>query len=231
MSLRAQRVLRRCQTIVGYRAYLALLGNLTEGKELIHGAMGQEMARARRALEETLSGKEVALVSGGDPGVYGMAGPVLEVMREEGIEVELEIVPGVSAFNACAALLGAPLMNDFVVISLSDLLTPWPVIARRLELAAQADLVTVLYNPSSSKRFPRLREAHQILLRHRPSQTWVGIVRNACRRGETLAIIHLENLPEQKIDMHTTVIVGNSTTFAHQGYLVTPRGYMPHTKG
>ena len=225
MTQRALRVLRRCDTVIGYKGYLDLLGGLVDGKKLVPGGMGQELERARWAIDEALAGKEVALVSGGDPGVYGMAGPVLEVLREQGMTLDLEIVPGVSAFNACAARLGAPLMNDFAVISLSDLLTPWPVIFRRLELAAQADLVIVLYNPSSSKRLPRLQEAHQLLLRYRPPHTWVGIVRDAFRQAETVVITRLENLMEQTIDMHSTVIVGNSTTVTHQGYLVTPRGY------
>jgi precorrin-3B C17-methyltransferase len=225
ISPRARRAIEACDIIIGYRTYLKLLGDLAEGKQIVPFGMGQEMARARRAIQEALSGKQVALVSSGDPGIYGMAGPVLEVLQSEGVSLDLEIIPGITAFSASAAGLGAPLMNDFAVISLSDLLTPWEVIKGRLEAAAQGDFVVVLYNPRSKKRGQHIQEARRILLKHRSPQTWVGIVRRAGREGEEVLMADLASMPEEKIDMQTTVIIGNSTTFVYQGRMVTPRGY------
>ncbi|MFQ5826326.1 MAG: precorrin-3B C(17)-methyltransferase [Dehalococcoidia bacterium] len=225
MSPRARKAIEACDTILGYRTYIKLLGGLVEGKRVVPSGMGQEMARAKRAIQEALSGKQVALVSSGDPGIYGMAGPVLEVLLTEGISLDLQIIPGIPAFSASAASLGAPLMNDFAVISLSDLLTPWEVIERRLEAAAQGDFVVVLYNPRSKKRSQQIQKARRILLKHRSPQTWVGIVRRAGREEEEVLMADLASMPEEKIDMQTTVIIGNSTTFVHLGRMVTPRGY------
>jgi precorrin-3B C17-methyltransferase len=225
MSLRALKAIEASDTVLGYRTYIKLLGSQLGGKEVIAFSMRQEMARARRAVQEALSGKQVVLVSSGDPGIYGMAGPVLEVLRRENIALDLEIIPGITAFSACSASLGAPLMNDFAVISLSDLLTPWETIKRRLEAAAQGDFVIILYNPGSTRRRAQIGEACQILLRYRSPQTWVGIVRGAGREGGEVLVGDLASLPDEKVDMQTTVIIGNSTTFVHQGRMVTPRGY------
>jgi precorrin-3B C17-methyltransferase len=154
-----------------------------------------------------------------------MAGPVLEVLRRDGIVLDLEIVPGIPALSSCNASLGAPLMNDFAVISLSDLLTSPEVIMERLEAAARGDFVVVLYNPRSTKRSRLLREARRVLLKYRSPRTWVGIVKNAGREGEEVFIADLASLPEAEIDMQTTVIVGNSSTLVLEGRMVTPRGY------
>ena len=225
MSPRAQRAIEACDIIIGYNTYVKFIGGLVEGKQVVPFGMGQELARARRAIEEALSGKRVALISSGDPGIYGMAGPVLEVLRRDGIVLDLEIVPGIPALSSCNASLGAPLMNDFAVISLSDLLTSPEVIMERLEAAARGDFVVVLYNPRSTKRSRLLREARRVLLKYRSPRTWVGIVKNAGREGEEVFIADLASLPEAEIDMQTTVIVGNSSTLVLEGRMVTPRGY------
>lgn len=211
--------------MVGYTPYLERLGPLGEGKEVIASGMTQEVSRAEQAVAAALSGKRVAVVSSGDPGIYGMAGPVLEVMRLLQAEVEVSVVPGVTALSAAAACLGAPLMNDFAVISLSDLLTPWETIRRRLEAVALADFVIVLYNPASRRRRRGLVDCHEILLRHRGADAPVGIVKNALGPGEETSIATVRTMLEHPIDMHTTVIVGNSQTYPWHGRLITPRGY------
>ena len=221
----AQQALDDSQVIVGYAPYLERLGALAEGKELISSGMTQEVSRAEQAIAAALSGKRVSVVSSGDAGIYGMAGLVLELMCRRGVELEVAVVPGVPALCAAAACLGAPLMHDFAVISLSDLLTPWEVIQRRLEAAAAADFVIVLYNPSSRTRRRGLRDCRDILLRYRRADTPVGIVRNALREGQEVTLATLETMLEHRIDMLTTVIVGSSTTFVCQGRMITPRGY------
>jgi precorrin-3B C17-methyltransferase len=229
LTPQARAALAKSRVVVGYRTYLELIRPLLEGKELLASGMMQEVPRAAAAVERAAAGDTVALVSGGDPGVYGMAGLVHELLRardwrrDAGIEVE--VVPGVMALNAAAALLGAPLMHDFAAISLSDLLTPWELIARRIELAAQADLVIGLYNPRSSRRADRLAEARGILLRHRAPETPVGVVRAAYREGQRVVVTDLLQLLEQEVDMQSIVLVGNSQTFTFEGAMVTPRGY------
>ncbi len=229
LTPQARAALAESQVIAGYRTYLELIRPLLEGKEILASGMMQEVARVKAAVERAASGETVALVSSGDPGIYGMAGLVYELLRERGWQrdagPEVEVVPGVPALNAAAALLGAPLMNDFAAISLSDLLTPWPVIARRIDLAAQADFVIGLYNPRSTRRTDQLAEAREILLRHRAPQTPAGIVRNGYREGQRVVVTDLQHLPEQEVDMLSIVLVGNSATFAFDGTMVTPRGY------
>ena len=210
--------------VVGYATYLELIPQLLVGKEVVSSGMMKEVERCRQALELASGGQTVALVSSGDAGVYGMAGLALELAEDS--TVEIEIVPGISAVQAAAARLGAPLMHDFAVISLSDLLTPWELIRRRLLAAAAADFVVALYNPKSKGRLTQLEEARQILLRHRPVQTPVGIVRNACRSGESVVVTDLAGLAEQAVDMLSLVIVGNSATrLDGRGRMLTPRGY------
>lgn len=221
---RARAALLAAEVIIGYDTYLGLLSDeILAGKEVFRSGMHKEVERCRLAVELARSGKKVAVVSSGDPGVYGMSGPVLEVLGEA--ELDVEIVPGVTAATAAAAFLGAPLNNDFAVVSLSDLLTPWPVIERRLAAAAAGDYVTVLYNPKSKKRREQFAKAVEIFLRHRKGETPAGIVRNAGRPGEEVIVTTLRELPEQPVDMLTTVIIGNSQTFTVNGRLVTPRGY------
>ena len=214
------------EVVVGYRTYLELIPELLVGKEVVSSGMMKEVERCREALRLAAAGRQVALVSSGDAGIYGMAGLALELQPTEAPDIAVEVVPGVSAVQAAAARLGAPLMHDFAVVSLSDLLTPWALIRRRLEAAAAADFVVALYNPKSRGRTTQLGEAAAILLRHRGPATPVGIVRNACRDDETVTVIDLAGLAAAEVDMLSLVIVGNSQTLVDaRGRMVTPRGY------
>lgn len=212
---------------MGYRVYLQLLDELLTGKEIISSGMTQEISRARMAIEKALGGSHVCLVSSGDAGIYGMAGVILELLEEkEAGKIRIEIIPGITAASSCASLLGAPLMNDFAAISLSDLLTDLEIIEKRIEAACQGDFVIVFYNPKSKKRVKPLETAWQILMKHRSLQTPVGIVRNAGRSDQEVTIISLGEMATLKrIDMGTTVIVGNSKTYTKGKYMITPRGY------
>jgi len=226
MTPKAKQAIERADVIVGYATYVKLIESLIKpDAEVISGHMGREVERARTAVTHALENKQVVVISSGDAGVYGMAGVVLEVAAVENAEVPIEIVPGVTAATAAAAKLGAPLVSDFAVISLSDLLTPWNVIEKRLEAAAEADFVIVLYNPQSPGRTEPLARAHEILLRHRSPETPVGIVRLAGRYGEETAVTTLKAMVDAEINMVTTVIVGNSTTYIVDKRIVTPRGY------
>lgn len=189
--------------------------------------MREEVARARVAVGYALSGKRVAVVSSGDAGIYGMAGLVLEVLLETGEHerVEFEVVPGITAASAAAALLGAPLMHDFAVISLSDLLTPWDVILRRIEAAAWGDFVIVFYNPKSRHRVNQIAEAREVILRYRDPATPVGIVTDAARAGQKVILSDLAGFQKEEINMHSIVLIGNSRSYIREGRLVTPRGY------
>jgi adenosylcobyric acid synthase len=221
----ARAAIAAAEVVAGYQTYLDLIPELLAGKELLASGMRQEVERCRQALERAAAGAVVALVSGGDAGIYGMAGLALELAAE--LPVEVEIIPGVSALQAAAARLGAPLMHDFAVISLSDLLTPWDTITRRLEAAAAADFVVVLYNPKSSSRTTQIETAQAILLRQRDGATPIGIVRHACRIGEAVTVTTLREFTAFPIDMFSLVIVGNAATYVDgQGRMVTPRGYV-----
>jgi precorrin-3B C17-methyltransferase len=187
--------------------------------------MGKEVERAKIALQKALENHTVVMVSSGDPGVYGMAGIVLEVVANEKADVPVEIVPGVTAATAAASILGAPLVSDFAVISLSDLLTPWEKIEKKLEAASSADFSIVLYNPKSEGRIEPLTKAYEIMLKHIKPQTPVGIVRQAGREGEKATVTMLKDLLNADIDMVTTIIVGNSATKVVDGKMVTARGY------
>ena len=227
LSRKAYGSLTDSEVIVGYRTYIKLLGNLTVGKEVITSGMTQEKKRVKLAIEKALEGKRVCLVSSGDSGVYGMAGLALEFLKpENAARITIEIIPGIMAATACASLLGAPLANDFAVISLSDLLTDRLKIEERLQAAAKADFVIVLCNPKSKKRISLLERAWKIIMKHRSPETPVGIVKNAYREREEVSLISLNEAPSFKdIDMVTTIIVGNQKTFVKNGYMVTPRGY------
>jgi precorrin-3B C17-methyltransferase len=212
--------------VVGYLTYVKLVHSLIKPEAAVmSGRMGREVERAKVAVKEAMENKHVVVISSGDAGVYGMAGVVLEVAALENAKVPIEIVPGVTAATAAASKLGAPLVGDFAVISLSDLLTPWSTIEKRLEAAAEADFVIVLYNPQSPGRTEPLTKAHKILLRYRSAETPVGIVRYAGRDGEETTITTLKAMVDAEIDMATTVILGNSTTRVVNGRMVTPRGY------
>lgn len=227
ISPRARLTIEQAEVVTGYRTYLNLIQDcIRADQEVLSSAMMQEIDRCRRALELADSGRKVALVCGGDPGIYAMAGLVYELVRETGSRSRIRIIPGIAALNACAAVLGAPLMHDFATVSLSDLMTPWPVIEQRLQAAASADFVTVLYNPKSKKRTRQIVRAREIMLEHRSPQTPVGIVSGASRSHEAVSLTDLDRmLDEEDIGMQSTVIIGNKATFVFQNRMVTPRGY------
>lgn len=211
--------------MVGYSPYLAAIADLVDGKELIASGMTHEVARCRQALRRAASGDVVALISSGDAGIYGMAGLALELAEAEGRHVSVEIVPGVTAASAAAAALGAPLMLDFAVISLSDLLISWKIIRERLEAVAVADLVVVLYNPRSKKRVRQLEEAAAIFRAVRPGHTPVGVVTAAGQPDQSLVVTDLDHLLDQQVNMRSVVIIGNSATRRMDHWMVTARGY------
>lgn len=186
--------------------------------------MGDEAERCQKAIDLAGSGEKVAIISSGDPGIYGMAGPILELLKTTD-DINIEVIPGVPAICAAASLLGAPLMHDFCAISLSDLLTPWGLIERRIDAAASAGFVIGLYNPKSSKRIEQIERARDILLKYRDPITPVGIVHNAGRKGEEVVITNLKEVLDHKIDMTTILIVGNPQTLKKGAWMVTPRGY------
>ena len=225
MSARARAAVEECDALVGYTVYVDLVRDEFPDKDVITTPMRKEVERCRMALESAVSGKNVCMVCSGDPGVYGMAGLVYELAVDYP-EVEIRVIPGVSACNGGAAVLGAPLMHDYCVISLSDLLTPWEKIERRLVAAAQADFVMSLYNPSSHKRPDYLQRACDILLAHKSPETVCGTVRNIGREGEEANVMTLAELRDTKVDMFTTVFIGNSQTLNLDGKMVTPRGYL-----
>lgn len=236
LSARARQVLETVDTVAGYTTYIDLIRPLIPEKPVIATAMKKEVARVEAAIDNAMSGKRCAIVSSGDPGIYAMAGLVFEMCEKKGIPIccgpesgpetlTVEVVPGIPALAAGAALLGAPLTHDFAAISLSDLLTPWPVIEKRLNAAAEADFVIVIYNPKSKRRQDHLTSAQQIILAHRSSNTPVGIVTGAMRDNERVMLTTLAQLHLAKVDMQTTVFIGNRSTRVYDGFLITPRGY------
>ena len=231
MTFRAKEVIEESDTIVGYETYVSLVEDLIEGKEVHRYAMTQEVERAHQCIELAKSGKIVSLVSSGDPGIYGMAGLIYEMLAEEEWDrktgLNVEIVPGVSSLNSCAALVGSPLMTDFAVVSMSDLLVPWEIIVKRVEAAAQGDFVIVIYNPASKKRIHQLQDTRKILLKYRSQSTPVAIVKGAFRESQEIVLTDLENMEshQDKLGMITTVIIGNSSTFRYKDLMINPRGY------
>ncbi len=225
--------LSQAQVVIGYKAYVELAASLLEGKEVHASGMTRELDRAGQAMDLALAGRRVVLVSSGDPGVYGMAAVVLELAAARGLELggqagqlDLRVLPGVPAAMAAAALLGAPLAHDFACISLSDRLTPWELIERRLDLAAQADLVLVIYNPKSKGRAWQLGRALEIIAVHRGPSTPVGVVGKARREGQRVTVTDLARAEGVPVDMQTILVVGNSQSFVHAGRMATPRGYL-----
>lgn len=240
-SKRAIDVLAGADAVVGYTTYIDLIRPLIEDKIIVSTPMKKEVERVETAIETALKGKTCAIVSGGDPGVYAMAGLVFEICEQKKINVvspgdssevkedypnlRIEVVPGIPALCAGASLLGAPLTHDFAAISLSDLLTAWEQIKQRLKAAAKADFVIVLYNPKSKKRDWQLKEAQEIILKYRDPQTPVGIVSRAMREGQNVQIVPLKDLHKAHVDMQTTVFIGSSASVIYLNYMVTPRGY------
>ena len=224
MTVRADRALKDCDSIVGYHIYVDLVKDRYPGKKTLTTPMTKEADRCRMALEAARKGEKVAMVCSGDSGIYGMAALIYE-LRGEDKEPEIDVIPGLTAACSGAALLGAPLTHDFAVISLSDRLTPWETIEKRLEAAARADLSVVLYNPASRGRPDHLRRACEILLRTLPEDRPCGIARNIGREGQGRELLTLNQLKDAKVDMFCTVFIGNSATKLIGGEMVTPRGY------
>ncbi len=227
LTIRAQEVIEEADVIVGYKTYMDLIKPLLKQQVIEESGMRKEIQRGKRAIELALSGKKVAVISSGDPGIYGMAGVILGLLEQdvEKERIEVEVVPGVSAANAAAAVVGAPLMHDNAYISLSNLLTPWSVIEKRLDLASAGDFVITLYNPKSKGRPDLINKAQEIILKHRNPETPVAVVRNARREGESFVLTTLKDFTQEEIDMFTVVIIGNSQSYIADGRLITPRGY------
>ncbi len=229
LTFRAREAIGEAEVIIGYRTYVRLVRELIAGKEVHYTGMTEELDRARKAVDFAYAGRKVALISSGDVGIYGMAGPALEILKEKGWRrgcgVEVEIVPGVTALSACASVLGAPIIHDFAAISLSNLLTPWEAIVKRIEAAAAADYIIALYNPKSGRRTQQIVETQKILLKFRRLDTPVGIVKSGLRQGQRVVQTTLEDMLNHEIGMLTTILVGNSTTFTYEGLMITPRGY------
>ena len=224
MTMRAANALKNCDTIVGYTVYIDLVKEHFADKEFLTTPMKKEVDRCVLAFEEAKKGKTVAMICSGDAGVYGMSG----LMYEVGVnypDIEVEVIPGVTAATGGAAVLGAPLIHDFCLISLSDLLTPWEKIEKRLLMASEADFVICLYNPSSKKRHDYLQKACDLMMQYKSPDTVCGIVLNIGREGEERKVMTLKELRDTKVDMFTTVFIGNSQTKELNGNMVTPRGY------
>ncbi|MBI4217749.1 MAG: precorrin-3B C(17)-methyltransferase, partial [Elusimicrobia bacterium] len=229
ITFRAKEAIAESEIVIGYRTYIHLVQELIDGKQVIYTGMTEELARARKAIDLAYEGKKVALISSGDVGIYGMAGPCFELLKEKGWmpgkDIAVEIVPGVTALTSCASVLGAPLMHDFCSISLSDLLTPWDVIRERIEAAAKADFVIALYNPKSGRRTRQIQETQKILLKYRSPETPVGLVKSCKRDMEQIVVTTLAEMLQHEIGMLTTVIIGNTNSYRYLDFIVTPRGY------
>jgi len=231
MTFRAKKAIEESDTIVGYDTYVSLVEDLISGKDVYRYAMTQEVERAHQCIDLAKEGRIVSLVSSGDPGIYGMAGLIYEILAESDWDpkngLQVEIIPGVSALNSCAAIVGSPLMTDFAVLSMSDLLVPWEVIVKRVEAAAQGDFVIVIYNPASKKRIHQLQDTRKILLRYRKQSTPVAIIKGAFRETQTVVLTDLENLEKHsdQLGMISTVIIGNSSTYNYKDLMINPRGY------
>jgi len=231
MTFRAKQVIEESQIIVGYETYVSLVEDLINGKEVYRYPMTQEVDRANQAIDFAEKGGIVSLVSSGDPGIYGMVGLIYEILAEKGWKkgsgIDVECVPGVSSLNSCSALIGSPLMTDFAVVSMSDLLVPWEIIVQRVEAAALGDFVTVVYNPSSKKRIHQLKDARDIFLKHRNPETPVAIVKGAFRDSQSVVLTNLEKMLEypDMMGMITTIIIGNSSSYNYDDMMINPRGY------
>lgn len=225
MTVKAVEAIKKADVVTGYTTYVEMLKEFFPDKHYIATPMMQEVKRCEMAVEEALKDQTVAMVSSGDSGIYGMAGIIYQVAAEKQADIEIETVPGVTAASAAASVLGAPLMHDFAVISLSDLMTPLDLIMKRVDCAGQGDLIVCLYNPKSKKRTGYVEQAADILMKYRDKETPVGIVRHAGRKGESSCITTLEHLKDADIDMFSVVIIGNSQTYVEGGRMITPRGY------
>ena len=225
MTLKAVDVIENADIVTGYTTYIDILKEYFPNKNYIATPMMREVERCKIAVEEAMKNKTVAMVSSGDSGIYGMAGIIYQVAEELNAEIEIETVPGVTAASSAASVLGAPLMHDLSIISLSDLMTPLDLIMKRVDCAGIGDMIVCLYNPKSKKRTDYLEQAADILMKYRKPETPVGIVRNAGRKDESKLITTLGELKTADVDMFCIVIIGNSQTYTSNGRMITPRGY------
>ena len=225
MTNQAMQAIEDSEVIVGYKTYINLITDLIEGKELVQNGMRQEIDRCKEAIKIAKTGKKVAVISSGDSGIYGMAGLILELIAENNDDIEVKVVPGVTASIGAAAVLGAPIMHDFCHISLSDLLTPWETIEKRLRLAADADFIICLYNPRSKGRSEHLSRAFEIMSEFKGKDTAVGIVKDVGRDKQEKIVCTIDTMDFEKVDMTTMVIIGNKSTFIKADLMITPRGY------
>ncbi|WP_261301197.1 precorrin-3B C(17)-methyltransferase [Paenibacillus andongensis] len=229
ITKRAREAIQESEVIIGYNTYVDLIAGLLSEQQVVRTGMTEEVSRAQEAVRQAKQGKKVAVISSGDSGVYGMAGLVYEVLMEQGWTqhegVQVEVIPGISAVHSAGSLLGAPIMHDSCTISLSDHLTPWELIAKRVEAAGMADFVIALYNPRSGRRTRQIVETQRILLKHRSPLTPVGIVKSAYRDREHVVVTTLADMLNHDIGMLTTIIIGNSATKLYDGLMITPRGY------
>ena len=226
MTVQAIAAMKAADVIVGYTTYIDLIKDIFPDKNFLNTPMTREVERCRIALEEAKKGQQVALISSGDSGIYGMAGIMLQVVQASGEDIPVRIIPGVTAASAGASMLGAPLMNDFAIISLSDLMVPITQIMLRVKCAAEGDFVICLYNPKSRKRKDYLEKAADIIMTYRKPETPVGIVRRAGRENSSCEVTTLKELKNAEVDMFTIVIIGNSMTYVQDGKIITPRGYV-----
>lgn len=221
MTLKAIETIKSCKVIVAYTPYIAYVKDLLEGKEIYSNGMRKEIERCKKAIDSVKEGKDTAIISTGDSGLYGMAGPILELAQD----IDVEIIPGVTAAFSAAAELGAPIMHDYASISLSDLLTPWQVILKRIEMASQGDFVIAIYNPRSKGRKNHLEEAINLISKHREITTPVGIVKNSGRANREIVVTTLADMDFEIVDMLSVIVIGNSNTYLKEGRILTPRGY------
>ncbi len=212
--------------MIGYSTYIKLIDpSLLKDKEVITSGMRAEIERCKKALEIAKQGKRVVLVSSGDPGIYGMAGPMLEIAAKEQADIKIQIIPGIPAFCAASAIVGAPIMHDFASISLSDILTPWDTIKKRLNLAIEGDFVIIIYNPRSKHRTWQLQEVKKIFIDKGKGSLPVAVVKNANREGQEVKLTYVKDIDVQEVDMKTILIIGNSSSKILSNWFITPRGY------
>ena len=225
MTQEAISAMEDAEVIVGYKTYIKLVEDFIKDKEVVQNGMRKEVDRCQDAIDIAKTGKKVAVISSGDAGIYGMAGLILELTTKQELDIPVKVVPGVTASIGAAAVLGAPIMHDFCHISLSDLLTPWEVIEKRLRLAAEADFVICLYNPRSKGRSEHLANAFKIMGEFKDGSTPVGIVKDVGREDQEKFICTFDTMDFERVDMTTMVIIGNKSTYIHDDLMITPRGY------
>ncbi|AAT43578.1 precorrin-3B C(17)-methyltransferase [Picrophilus oshimae] len=228
MTLRALNAIKDSDVVVGYSYYINLIKDLLKEKYVISNDVSSEIERAERAIELSME-KKVSLVSSGDSGIYGMAGIVLEILSSRNIDLNIEVIPGVSALNAAASLVGAPLMNDFAVVSLSDIITPGETIIKRIEHALLGDFALAVYNPRSRRRTELILKLHDLLIKYRKPETPVAVIRNAYRENESITITNIKNFLSYNIDMFTIILIGNSNSYTFKNFIITPRIYVKKT--